>query len=312
MSPSWKQLLFQLLLLVVSCRHINTKTPGPTPTSLPEDPVSPLPADVRSVVLKGTSETEKVVVLNPVSLTLECTWTGSHNKPPNITGYWSKDGNEMENSRLTVQLENEQYNLMREFSIANEEDLGNYSCIFGNEAKIDFILAAPQIGEVRDKPIVSYVGDSVVMLCKMEESKPKPNTWHWFKDNGTDKEQIDVAAEPLRYEIKNDNGKTRLVVHNVTEADSGLYYCGAVYAITTTFSHVELKIITFYEPLKPFISILVEVIILVAIILLYEKTQSKKDEPAAGNSTNADSTNTLSQGENSGQEGNSSMRQRKV
>lgn len=46
---------------------------------------------------------------------------------------------------------------------------------------------APQIGEVRDKPIVSYVGDSAVIACKMEEKKPKPNTWNWYKANGTDK-----------------------------------------------------------------------------------------------------------------------------
>ena len=41
--------------------------------------------------------------------------------------------------------------------------------------------------EVRDKPIVSYVGDSVVIICKMEETKPKPITWNWYKANGTDK-----------------------------------------------------------------------------------------------------------------------------
>lgn len=145
--------------------------------------------------------------------------------------------------------------------------------------------------EVRDKPIVSYVGDSVVIVCKMEETKPKPSTWNWYKANGTDKvgkiiraflcvvlseiyvaeivkantwwkiqyiysvntfmtsldwylfqEQIFTAAEPLRYEIKNDERKTKLVVYNLTEADGGLYYCGAVYAINTTMGLVELKV----------------------------------------------------------------------
>lgn len=45
----------------------------------------------------------------------------------------------------------------------------------------------PQMGEVRDKPIVSYVGDSVVILCKMEEAKPKPSHWSWYKENNTAK-----------------------------------------------------------------------------------------------------------------------------
>ncbi|XP_026176648.1 embigin [Mastacembelus armatus] len=302
MSAFWSQLLLQILLLLVSCRYINTKTPGPTPL--------PLSSDVRSVILKGDSHTERVELLNPVSLALECTWTGNQDKLPNVTGYWRKDGDVIENSHLTVQLENEQYNLKRVFSIVSDTNLGNYSCVFGNEAKIDFILAAPQIGEVRDKPIVSYVGDSVVITCKMEESKPKPSFWNWYKENGTDKEQIVPDEESHRYKIKNEEWKTKLVVNNLTKADSGMYYCGAVYGISTTMGHVELKVITFWEPLKPFLAILIEVVILVAIILLYEKSQSKKD-CAAGNE-NADHINSPTEGENSEQEGNSTVRQRKL
>lgn len=32
------------------------------------------------------------------------------------------------------------------------------------------------------------------------------------------------------------------MVQNLTEADGGLYYCGAVYTISTTMGHVELKV----------------------------------------------------------------------
>ncbi|XP_040010766.1 embigin [Xiphias gladius] len=312
MSASSKQLFFQIFLLLVSCKHINTKTTGPTPP--PVVPLSPLPTEVKSSVLKDESQTEKVELLNPVDLALECNWTGSLNRFPNISGYWRKDGDEIKNSRLTVQLENEQYNLRRVFRIDSEKNLGNYSCVFGNEAKKDFILKGPQIGEVRDKPVVSYVGDSAVIFCKMEETKPKPDSWKWYKANRTEEAQINVAAaEPGRYEIKSkdDNRKTKLVVHNVTEADSGLYYCEAVYNISTTMSQMELRVISFLEPLKPFIAILVEVVVLVAAILLYERSQSRK-KCAAGNGTNADQTNTLAQGENNGPEAGSSMRQRKV
>lgn len=105
-------------------------------------------------------------------------------------------------------------------SIATQENLGNYSCVFGRDAKIDFVLAgndhvktgvrdengaagsqfdicppcqsAPQMGELRDKPIVSYVGDTAVIACKMEESKPQPTSWIWYKANGTEK-----VGEPL-------------------------------------------------------------------------------------------------------------------
>ncbi|AWP07485.1 putative embigin [Scophthalmus maximus] len=311
MSASWKQLPFQIFLLLVSCcRHTNTKTPpDPTPATLV--PTSPLPTDVRSVVLKGESHTERVELLSPVDLALECTWTGGLSKPPNITGFWRKDGDEIENGRLAVQLVDEMYHLKHVFRIVSEENLGSYSCAFGNEARVDFILTAPQIGEVRDKPMVSYVGDSVVVACKMGETKPKPVSWNWYKANGTDREQISVAAEPRRYEFKNKEAAAKLVVHNLTEADSGLYYCEAVYAIGTTTSHVELRVITLWEPLKPFVAILVEVIILVAAILLFERSQSKK-KCKGGNGANEDQTNTLTQGENSTAEESSSARHRKV
>lgn len=31
--------------------------------------------------------------------------------------------------------------LLYRFNIVSEENLGNYSCVFGSEAKIDFVLA---------------------------------------------------------------------------------------------------------------------------------------------------------------------------
>ncbi|XP_037339001.2 embigin isoform X1 [Pungitius pungitius] len=307
MSASWKQLLFQVLLLLASCRHIDTKTPRPTPP--PPVPIGSLPTDERSVVLKGKSQTETVEVLNPVDLALTCTWTGDQNKRPNVTGFWSKDGEEVENSRVTVQLEADQYKLTRVFSIVSEESLGTYSCFFGSEAKIEFILAAPQVGEARDKPIVSYVGDSVVVACKMEENKPKPSTWNWYKANGTDMEQILGVGEAPHYVIRNEERKTKLVVQNLTEADGGLYYCGAVYTISTTMGHVELRVISFQEPLKPFVAIVIEVIVLVAAILLYERSGSKKTS-AAGN---ADQPNATTQElDNNGPEERSATRQRKI
>ncbi|XP_008334173.1 embigin [Cynoglossus semilaevis] len=306
MSASWERLLFPTVLLLASFRNIHTKTTGPT--TPPMVPISPLPTDVRSVELKGKSHTEKVELLNPVELVLECTWSGDVNRAANLTGYWRKDGQEIENTQVTVQQQKEKYVLRRVFSIASKENLGNYSCLFENEAKVDFILAGPQIGEVRDKPIVSYVGDSVVIPCKMDETKPKPVSWNWYTVNGTEKEQI--VVQPQRYEIEIKKGESKLLVHKLTEADSGLYYCEAVYAVSTTMAHVELRVITLLEPLKPFIVILVEVVLLVAAILLYERSQAKKGA-AGGDNTNTDQTNTLTQGENSESAESSSVRQRK-
>ncbi|XP_006790169.2 embigin [Neolamprologus brichardi] len=76
-------------------------------------------------------------------------------------------------------------------------------------------------------------------------------------------------------------------------------------------SHVELKIISFIEPLKPFLTILAEVIVLVTAILLYEKIHSRKNTEEE-NLPNGDQKNELPQGEAKELEGNTSTRQRKV
>ncbi|KAM9392770.1 embigin [Pholidichthys leucotaenia] len=302
MSASWKnQLFLQILLLLSCCRHSST-----SPTTTPLHPITLGPTGNKSVILRGENHTEKVELSQPINLTLECTWMGNQKRLPNITGYWRKDGEEIQDSHLTVQFENEKYNLKREFSISTEKDLGIYSCVFGSEAHTDFILAAPQIGEMRDKPIVSYVGDSVGIICKMDKAKPKPHTWFWYRENGTDKDRILINPQPHRYEINNNDKEqmTKLVVHNLTQDDSGLYYCGAVYGIGSSMGHVELKVITIMEPLKPFLAILVEVIILVTAILVYEKTQPVKRE-TAGDVTNAIQKNDPPQEEDNKPEENS-------
>lgn len=309
MTASWKQLPVHVLLILASCRHISSKTVGPTPTPLA--PITSLPTSTRSIVLRGENKLENVELASPVNLSLECIWTGNQNKHPNITGYWRKDGVEVQDSRVAVNLENQQYTLKRVFSVVSEENLGNYTCVFGNEAELVFLLAAPQIGEIRDKPIVSYVGDFVMLTCKMEDNKPKPKTWNWYKYNGTDQEQLSGAAEPHRYLITSEDSKTKLKVKNVSEADSGLYLCGAVYPIGISMSRVELKVITILEPLKPFLTILVEVLILVAAILIYERSHSKKKE-AEANGPNTDPKNTSPQSEDNEAEESTSVRQRKV
>ncbi|KAG7253991.1 hypothetical protein CRUP_015054, partial [Coryphaenoides rupestris] len=90
-------------------------------------------------------------------------------------------------------------------------------------------------------------------------------------------ELIEAEADPpSRYHIHNTAGKTKLTVRNLTEVDTGSYYCGAVYDIGVTLSRVDLRVITFMEPLKPFLLIVAEVIVLVSVILLCERRGSRQ------------------------------------
>lgn len=95
-------------------------------------------------------------------------------------------------------------------------------------------------------------------------------------------ELIDTDADSLRYEIFTDGYESKLRVLKLTEADAGTYLCSAVYDIGASTGHVELKVITLLEPLKPFVAILAEVIVLVILILLYERHSSQKCNSATG------------------------------
>uniref|UniRef100_A0A8C6UPA9 Embigin n=1 Tax=Neogobius melanostomus TaxID=47308 RepID=A0A8C6UPA9_9GOBI len=323
MSVSCLHFSSQLLLLLSFHRHVNTisenttsitepRVETPAPKTPPLAPLIPTQTAQRNVLLTGENHTEEIEVVNPVVLNLECIWPGNGKRLPNITGYWTKDGQTIETSYSNIQLENDLYRLIREFTIMNEDDLGNYSCLFGPKAKVKFIVAAPHLGEVRDKPIVSYVGDSVVMVCKMDEKKPQPISWNWYIQNGTNKVQIESDSNAHKYKITKDGNKTKLLVYNLTESDSGVYYCGAVYAVAISMGYMQLRVITYYEPLKPFMGILAEVVILVAVILLYEKIGSRKHGESAGTEENKDETNNLSHRDNDVAVAHSSTRQRKV
>ncbi len=82
---------------------------------------------------------------------------------------------------------------------------------------------------------------------------------------------INATANPLNYKIFINGNETKLSVLNLTEDDSGKYICSAEFDIKPSESYVVLKVLSYTEPLKPFIAIVVEVIVLVTLILLWEK-----------------------------------------
>lgn len=93
-------------------------------------------------------------------------------------------------------------------------------------------------------------------------------------------EHINATTDPKHYKIIISKNTTKLTLMNLTEEDSGKYTCSAVFEIKPTESHLELKVLSFTEPLKPFLVIAAEVVILVTLILLYERYSKKREDPA--------------------------------
>lgn len=72
---------------------------------------------LKSVIFLHTGQshviTEVLEILKPQSLELLCNLTDIPSKPSNITGFWRKDGDEIENSQQTIYRQNEQYVLKK-------------------------------------------------------------------------------------------------------------------------------------------------------------------------------------------------------
>ncbi|XP_073805745.1 embigin isoform X1 [Danio rerio] len=290
------------VLLLLFCQGIHADT-----TTSPEsDPV----VTTRKAAPKGQGQViiEELAILTPQYIELLCNLTDIPNNPPYMTGYWTKDGKEIENSEETINRNNAQYILKKTFSI-QARDLGNYSCVFReNDARVTFVLQVPVMKDKRDKPVVSYIGDSVVLVCKL---KHMPNTWNWYKANNTEKELINVTADPLKYKILLNGNETKLTVLNLTEAQSGKYICSAEFDIKASESQVELKVLSYTEPLKPFVAIVAEVLLLVTLICLWEKCSKPKHSSSTADDVYSEQTSKLTHDESNGVE-NNTTRQRKL
>lgn len=289
------------LLILFFCQGVNT-----------DSIKSPVTENVyKAVISKGQSEVvQKIEILNSQRKELSCETADIPNTPPNISGYWKKNGAEIENSQQAVNNTNGKYILNDTFTMDN---LGNYSCIFSSSGSVrqaTFVLKVPDIKE-RDKPIVSYVGDSVVLECQI---KYGPETWEWYKVNGTEKEHINTTVDTTKYKLHIETNVTKLTVVNLTKEDAGKYLCSAVYDIGPSQARVELKVLSFTEPLKPFLAIAAEVVVLVTLILLYERQSRsrKRDSETTENGTQSEQTTKLTQDESNGTDGGTTTRQRKV
>nr|KAF6354758.1 embigin [Myotis myotis] len=133
----------------------------------------------------------------------------------------------------------------------------------------------------KNKPVITYVGDSTVFICKCQECVPL--NWTWYSMNGSVQVPLDVQMSD-KYVISGTNAnETRLKIMHLSEEDQGAYWCHAIFQLGESEDHIELVVLTYLVPLKPFLAIAAEVVLLVAIILLCEVyTKKKKNRPDDG------------------------------
>ncbi|KAM4875817.1 embigin [Thomomys bottae] len=242
-----------------------------------------LPLEIHNISLTehASSPVEKNITLekaSDVELTCQFTTSGDGNAV-NVT--WKKGDELLQNNYVVNTTGNTVYTKYT-FTIINNKQMGDYSCFFGeeNEQRGTFRIKVPQL-HGKNKPLITYVGDSTVLMCKCEGCNPL--NWTWYRKNESTQVPIDTHLDN-KYVINGTHAnETKLRIKQLLEDDKGIYYCHAVFQLGESEDHVELVVLSFLVPLKPFLAIVAEVFVLVTIILLCEiYTKKKKQGPDDG------------------------------
>ncbi|XP_076973234.1 embigin isoform X2 [Tamandua tetradactyla] len=219
---------------------------------------------------------EKNITLEkPSNIVLTCQFTTSGTlSSVNVT--WKKDNELLKNNDPTVVMGSILYNQYR-FTIIDSNQMGSYSCLFGEqkERRGTFYFKVPEV-HGKSKRLITYVGDSTVMMCKCHDCVPL--NWTWYSSNGSVKVPVDVHMND-KYTISGAYAnETKLKIMQLSEEEKGSYWCRAIFQLGESEEHIELVVLSYLVPLKPFLAIVAEVVLLVAIILLCEMYTQKKDK----------------------------------
>ncbi|KAM6230141.1 embigin isoform 1-T1 [Porphyrio hochstetteri] len=282
----------------------NVSTPGPDLTSQEFKQAAKEMSNVTfveyEVILQGDSGTsvgKNITLGSATAIELSCRLDDNYPHVQNLQVTWKKGSETIRHISKTEK------SWSIQLKIADHSKLGSYSCTLKGKEEISavFHLQVPTV-EGKEKPIISYEGDTAVMICKT--SGYTPIAWTWYRTNGSEQIAINDSILADKYVINRKPGNvTDLKITKLTREDDGVYWCEAAFELGKSNGKVKLKVLSFTVPLKPFLAIVAEVVILVTIVFLYE-VYSKKKEKCAEDEKDFDQVEQLKSEESNGLENN--------
>lgn len=178
--------------------------------------------------------------------------------------------------------------LQMQYMVDADDRSGKYSCIFLPEpvGRGDINVEGPPRIKVGKKSEHSSEGELAKLVCKSDSSHPPVEGWFWFKTSEAGEQNIANDTEG-KYVVISTPERTELTISNLKmDDDAGTYVCNATNSQGSTRETISLRVRSRMAALWPFLGIVVEVIVLVTIIFIYEKRRKPdqtldEDDPGA-------------------------------
>lgn len=158
--------------------------------------------------------------------------------------------------------------------ICQYDGVVNATYIVGNYTKPSFVNA---------RTSVTYnAGDLNRKLTCVSDSYPAPMfTW---STRGTEEGAVEAEVTPEAnptYEITSNGTQSILKFHNVSYDDAQTFICKASNFVNNETAELLVRVKSRYAAVWPFLGIVIEVVILIIVIFIYEKRSKKVNEDKA-------------------------------
>lgn len=221
------------------------------------------------------------------------------NKKPEdvVVVSWKKDDVILEGKKDKIIIESTPSNYSVRILSGNDNDAGYYTCLFNVEGTVQnktTILAASSIDVETQDNLNVVEGEKLRITCQAT-GKPAPNiTWQIGEEVYTNSSGNVKLQEDPEKKIPN----AILIIEKVNMTNRGNYTCRGHSAILnkTVEDHTLVRIKDRYAALWPFLGICLEVFVLCAIILIYEKKRNKSELEESDTDQSPDQKNTPDHG----------------